>query len=205
MKRALIAIIITTLGCLATYAQDYTPDEDEKQPPVLAIRTNILYDFIIEAPNLSIELPLGDKLSIQGGYMQPWRTWHSNSYAMQSHSVDLQLKYWLGERTRENRLMGHHVSLDMGIGDHDIQRKGKGYQGNYFLAGFCYGYTFTIGTNVALDLGLGLGMLYSDYHKYNLDVDTDLLMWQEDDKFTWLGPTDVHASLIFTIPGKKKQ
>lgn len=178
-----------------------TPSAPYANPrPTLALKSNILYHLVAVAPNIAVEWPLDSigRMTMEAEYMQPWWIWGHNSYALQTEHVGLQMKVYLGNRHRHRRFYGHYLALHLAAGYYDLQRKGKGYQGEYVMGGINWGYVFPIGKNIALDLGLGAGILPTRYRYYENDERDNLQMWKRDDTFRWIGPTNAHISFVWT-------
>ena len=168
--------------------------------PTLALKTNLLYHLAAVAPNVAIEWPLDSigRMTMEAEYLQPWWIWAHNSYALQGQHIGLQMKVYLGNRHRHRRFYGHYLALHLAAGYYDLQRKGKGYQGEYLMGGINWGVVFSIGKNIALDLGLGAGLLPTRYRYYENDDKDNLQMWKRDGNLLWKGPTNAHISFVWT-------
>lgn len=86
-----------------------------------------------------------------------------------------------------------------------LQWQDNGYQGEFFIAaGISYGYAHRIGGNLRLEYNIGIGLLRTDYQHYHARDNYWTLLWQENGKYTWFGPTKVKISLVWLLNRKVK-
>lgn len=177
--------------------------------PLFALKTNLLFDAAL-MPNIEIEVPIGkqNRYSLNGELMFPWWLMDGDKYCLQILMGGLEGRYWLGSReNRMNRevLTGHFLGLYAGGGKYDLQWKENGYQGEFFIAaGISYGYAHRIGRNLRLEYNIGIGLLRTDYRHYHARDNYQTLLWQENGKYTWFGPTKVKISLVWLLNRKVK-
>ena len=172
---------------------------------LIALKTNLLFDAAL-MPNIEIELPLANRWSLSGEYMFPWWTSDDNSRALQILSGSIEGRYWLGNRAHRERLSGHFLGLYAGGGKYDIENKGKGYQGEFYIAsGLSYGYATRLNRSLNLELSLGIGYLVTEYRRYKGEENNDLLVWQYDGRYTWIGPTKAKVSLVWVLRKSAKK
>lgn len=178
--------------------------------PLFAVKTNLLFDAAL-MPNVEIEVPIGstNRWSVNGEYMFPWWLLDGDKYSLQILTGGLEGRYWLGSReNRMNRkvLTGHFLGLYAGGGKYDLQWKENGYQGEFFIAaGISYGYAHEIARNLRLEYNIGIGLLRTDYRHYHARDNYQTLLWQENGKYTWFGPTKVKISLVWLLNRKAKK
>lgn len=178
--------------------------------PLFAVKTNLLFDAAL-MPNVEIEVPIGstNRWSVNGEYMFPWWLLDGDKYSLQILTGGLEGRYWLGSReNRMNRevLTGHFLGLYAGGGKYDLQWKENGYQGEFFIAaGISYGYAHEIARNLRLEYNIGIGLLRTDYRHYHARDNYRTLLWQENGKYTWFGPTKVKISLVWLLNRKVKK
>lgn len=160
-------------------------------------------------PNIEIEVPIGKRWSINGEYMFPWWLFDGDKYSMQILMGGLEGRYWLGShQKRENSevLTGHFFGLYAGGGKYDLQWKENGYQGEFFIAaGISYGWVTRIARNLHLEFNIGIGMLRTDYRHYHARDNYQTLLWQENGKYTWFGPTKAKLSLVWLLNRKVRK
>ena len=176
--------------------------------PLFALKTNLLFDVAM-MPNIEIEVPIGKRWSINGEYMFPWWLFDGDKYSMQILMGGLEGRYWLGShQKRENSevLTGHFFGLYAGGGKYDLQWKENGYQGEFFIAaGVSYGWATRIARNLHLEFNIGIGMLRTDYRHYHARDNYQTLLWQENGKYTWFGPTKAKLSLVWLLNRKVRK
>ena len=170
----------------------------------LALKTNLLFDAAL-APNVEVELPLRDRRwSVMAECWFPWYVWHHNSRAYQLLYVGAEGRRWLGDRRRHDPLEGHFVGFFAGGGKYDFEWDSEGYQGEFYLmAGLSYGYAKRLNRRLRLEFNIGVGFLQTEYRHY-VGVENDrFLVWQNDGRYTWLGPTKAKVSLVWLLPLQK--
>ena len=176
--------------------------------PVLALKTNLLFDAAL-MPNVEIEVPIGKRWSLNSEYIFPWWLIDGDKYALQLLMGGLEGRYWLGgkrNRLKREVLTGHFLGLYAGGGLYDLQWQENGYQGEFFIAaGLSYGWATRIARNLYLELSLGIGLLRTGYRHYHARDNYQTLLWQEDGRYTWIGPTKAKVSLVWLINGKAKK
>ncbi len=183
--------------------QDDVPEviaDVQKTKTVLALKTNLLYDLAL-APNIELEFPFAkDRFSIMAEWWAPWWTARSNTWAYQLLYAGVEARVWLGNREKLPSLSGHFFGIYGGGGIFDFERNNIGYQSQfYYTAGLTYGYSFPIHQNLRIETSVSAGYLNADYQKYEAMEDGRFLVWQNDGRFSWLGPTKLKVSLVWTI------
>ena len=176
--------------------------------PIIAASTNLLYDFAI-TPNISIEVPIGQRFSIFADYAFPWWVNGANDRAWEVLKWDLGARFWFSRRDPKNTmdvLKGHFVGIDLGAGYYDIEPKHKGYQGEFQTVGLEYGYSWDLGRNWRLDAFVGAGWMGTHYRYYIGSEDDQHLLYQYNGKMQWFGPTKAGVSIkyIFTHNVRRK-
>lgn len=178
--------------------------EQEGRRYLVAAKTNLLFDMI-GALNVEAELPIGNRYSIDASWTFPWYLDREWDWCYQLLWGDIEGRYWLGERSRDNRLLGHFVGLYAGGGLYDFQlRSADGYQGEFFLAaGVSYGYSMKIGNRWRMEFEFGLGYLQSQYRHYFHITEPDgtekLIRDRVSGKFGYWGPTKAKVSLVLPL------
>lgn len=182
--------------------------EVEERRPIIALKTNMLFDAAL-MPNVEIEVPIGNRWSVNGEYLFPWWVTKDNRYCLQILSGALEGRYWFANpRNRQRRkvLTGQFIGLYAGIGEYDLQWKESGYQGEFFIAaGVSYGWATEIARNLHIEMSIGIGFLRTDYRHYHPIDNYQTLLWQENGKYTWLGPTKAKVSLVWMLNRKVRK
>ena len=183
--------------------------QTKEKRPLFALKTNLVFDAAL-MPNVEIEVPVGKhhRYSLNGELMFPWWLMDGDKYCLQILMGGLEGRYWLGSRAkRMNRevLTGHFLGLYAGGGKYDLQWTDNGYQGEFFIAaGISYGYAHRIARSLRLEYNIGVGLLRTDYRHYHARDNYRTLLWQENGKYTWFGPTKVKISLVWLLNRKVK-
>ena len=191
-------------------SQSIAPVFTGKAPkrPFIALKTNLLFDLAL-MPNIEAEIPIGNRWSLNGELMFPWWLFEGDKYCLQILSGGLEGRYWLGSRkNRDNRkvLTGHFLGLYAGGGKYDLQWDRNGYQGEFFIAaGISYGYSTPIARNLNLEFSLGIGLLRTGYEHYHARDNYQTLLWQNNGRYTWIGPTKGKISLVWMLNRKMKK
>lgn len=86
-----------------------------------------------------------------------------------------------------------------------LQWQDNGYQGEFFIAaGISYGYAHRIGRNLRMEYNIGIGLLRTNYEYYHTLDNYQTLLWQNNGRYTWLGPTKLKISLVWLFGRKSK-
>ena len=173
-----------------------------------ALKTNLVL-WGAMAPNLEAEFPLGtrNRWSLEFEAFTPWFTWNRNAQASQFFNLGIEGRYWLGNREYHRWLDGCHIGLAAAGGYYDWEwMKSEGYQGEYFNLYFNIGWQKRIGEHFALDFGLGVGAIGSQYRHYyggsvypeGREEEWDQhLIWHDTGYFIWPGPSHANISLVY--------
>ena len=128
-------------------------------------------------------------------------------------NVNLEVRYWFGERALLPKMTGLFAGVYGGGGYYDLEWKDKGYQGEFHSAGLTGGYVHPINKkgNWRMEYSLGVGYLKTQYREYVPKVAGDgewhLIRTQTGNRI-WFGPTRAKISLVWMfnrrIIGKQK-
>lgn len=180
-----------------------TPSETSAVTPktVLALKNNLLYDLVL-APNLEMEIPVGDHWSLNAEFKCPWWLNDKHNFCYQLLSGGAEGRLWLGKRQGHNRLIGHFLGLYAEGGKYDFQFDStEGVQGNYYAAGgLSYGYTKRLARHLSFEFSFGVGCLYSKYRTYTSSGNK--LIWKDTRDCIYVGPTKVKISIVWLIGTK---
>jgi hypothetical protein len=191
--------------------------EKADQTKAWAVKTNLLLLGVV-APNLEVELPLGEqnRWSVEFEAFAPWFIWNNNSQASQALNLGAEIRYWLGNREYHRWLDGWHIGLALAGGYYDWEwKKSDGYQGEYVNTYLNIGWQHRFGRkgNWAIDLGLGVGAMGTQYrHYYGSSVypagreeeGDQHLIWHDTGYFLWPGPCHANCSIVYLINYKEK-
>lgn len=66
------------------------------------------------------------------------------------------------------------------------------------------GYAKRISRNLHLEFNLGIGVLRTYYKHYHANDNHQTLLWQNNGRYTWFGPTKAKISLAWILNHKVK-
>lgn len=163
----------------------------------LALKTNLLYDGV-GLPNLGFELQRGQwslSASALYGWWRNWTSPHINAAA-----GDVAVRRWFGRCSKEVPLAGHHIGAIAQMAAFDL--KGTNAVGIYapwgsWSAGVEYGYSFSIGKSLTLDLSAGAGYAQFTTYSYERQDDCDILL--RTNHYRTLAPIKADVSLIWIL------
>ena len=179
---------------------------EECRPFYMALKTNLLYDAAF-TPNIGIEFYLGRRWSIGANWMYAWWKNDSKHQFWRIYGGDLELRRYIGRRSKEKPLTGHHIGFYGQIATYDFSFGERGYMGGEpggnifdkpsYGGGISYGYSAPIARRLNLDFTIGVGYLGGEYKEY-LPID-DCYVWQSTKQRHWIGPTKAEISLVWLI------
>lgn len=181
--------------------------------PPFALKTNLLFD-LASALNVEIEFPIQNRFSIAADWVFPWWTMDngrgdSKRSRLQILNGNLEGRYWFGNREKKRLLNGWFAGFYAGGGLYDVEWKGKGIQGEFFIAaGVSGGFAHRISEHLSMEYALGIGMVRTDYRTYEAhfcEDDTWYPIRQKRGRYTWIGPTRAKISLVWLINDPKKK
>ena len=187
------------------------------QTKAWAIKTNLLL-LGAAAPNLEVEIPLGkrNRWSLEFEAFAPWFIWNNNAQASQAVDLGLEFRLWLGNREYHRWLDGWHLGLALAGAYYDWEWKpSDGYQGEYANAYFNIGWQHRFGRkgNWAIDLGVGIGAMGTQYRHYlgssvypegRKEEWDQHLIWHDTGYYIWPGPCHANFSIVYVINYKDK-
>lgn len=181
-----------------TVDMQYTADNVRPGYGRWHLRTNLLYDAAL-LPNLGIEYGLKPNASVALNVTHNWIRSDRRHRYWRVLSVDLEGRYWLGDRHADRvlRHRGHHIGIYAAIYRYDLEFGGKGQMGDFNIGGgVAYGYSAPIGRRLSLDMSLGLGYVGGKYKKYE-PRDDGRYYWLSDETRAWIGPTKAEVTLVW--------
>lgn len=179
-----------------------------KKLPVVALRTNLLYDALV-VPNIGLEVALPMHFTIAFDWIATWIKSDAKHLYWQGYGGYLTLRYYFGKAANEYPFIGHHVGIYGDLLTYDIEFGGQGYQAwkPGFGGGVEYGYSLPVGHDLCIDFNIGVGYQGGQYEVYQPANDgTGHYVWQATRKRRWFGPTKAEISLKWMIsPVEKKK
>ena len=167
------------------------------KPVSLNIKTNLLYDAA-GFPSLEVEIPIGKRFSVNAEGAVAWWSSKKRDTFYQLDLISPEVRWWFGQKSR---WQGHYIGAFGMLGLYDLEwNSGRGYQGEYWSAGFSYGYMFPIGKSLSLEAGIGLGVLNTGYEEY-VPMDSHYV-YQQTSRTTYWGPVKLKLGLVWRIGDK---
>ncbi|MDL2277099.1 DUF3575 domain-containing protein [Parabacteroides sp. OttesenSCG-928-G07] len=161
----------------------------------IGIKTNTLSDITL-SPNIDMNFYPGENVlfSIGGSYGW-WGFDRDTKNAFQKWQVNAEVQYY----TRKDSLFtGHHFGLGVQSGQFDVRWNNKDPQrGHFATAGLIYGYTWKLSDHFYLDAGLGVGYIYTFYHKYVYSPEYGHYCCINHPTKHGIGLTNLNLSLIY--------
>lgn len=155
------------------------------------LKSNLIYDAML-APSLEIEYVINDRWSAGVETSIAW--WHNNNkpWFYQIATLIPEVRYRIDARKQ-----GHYHSIGLfgGAGWYDLEYKKTGYQGELWMAGLSYSYSFPINKLLGFEAGAGLGFMSAKYEEY-LPVDGHFA-YQQTTRTNFFGPLRLKFALVF--------
>lgn len=159
----------------------------------LSVKSNMLYDVLL-MPSLELEYRFDERWSVNVEGTIAW--WHDNRRHKyyQIGQVSPEVRYWVG---RQGARRGHYVGVFAGGGWYDLENGHRGYKGEGEYYGVSYGYMFPVGGCFAIEAGIGVGFLRTEYEEY-LPIDSHYV-WQQTSRAHYWGPLKLKLSFVWDI------
>ncbi len=145
-----------------------------------ALKSNLLYAGVTYTPNLSLELALGTRstLDLSAAY-NPWnrKGTYENNKKWVHLLVQPEYRFWLCERFNGHFFGAHALFTHHNVGGIDAFQFNKGnlfekeyrYEGFAYGAGVSYGYHWVMSRRVAMEFQVGVGAAYLDQDRYDCE------------------------------------
>lgn len=155
------------------------------------LKSNLIYDAML-APSLEIEYVINDHWSAGVETSIAW--WHNNNkpWFYQIATLIPEVRYRIDARKQGHY---HSVGLFGGAGWYDLEYKKTGYQGELWMAGLSYSYSFPINKLLGFEAGAGLGFMSAKYEEY-LPQDGHFA-YQQTTRTNFFGPLRLKFALVF--------
>ena len=171
----------------------------------ISIKENLLYGAYTYTPNLSLEVGLGRRstLDLSGGY----NPWNLNGTAENNKKLvhwlgEIEYRYWLCQRFTGHFFGIHALGTQYNIAKQELPllfEKGSKeyrYEGYGYGGGISYGYNFFLGIRWSLEANIGIGYARLHYDKYKCYKCGEKVGTENRNYF---GPTKAGISLIYYI------
>jgi hypothetical protein len=142
----------------------------ETSLPLVIIKTNLLYDVAL-TPNLGVEVPIGERYSVEVDFMRGWWLKRDWSFCWQLEAASLEGRYWFSDRAERYLKGGWYAGILLQGAFYDFQLNStRGVQGETMMAGVTGGYLYPLGCGWSLEFSLGLGYLRTNYRRYTVET-----------------------------------
>ena len=176
--------------------------------PLLFVKTNLLYD-LGTLVNLSVEVPITKKLTVEATLVNPW--WRKKSKCMTIHlrHVAITPRYYFKETVEP--YSSFFAGLTFGSGIYDFQFwSRKGEQGTFWHISPTFGYSHHIAKRWKMEYSASLGYLQVKRNKYTQVKDTKYGEIKVRD-YPWVTrvlrtpfPTSLNVSLVYMFNKTKR-
>ena len=168
-------------------------DCDEYRDQRLAIKTNMLYDAAL-MPSLEVEYKFNDKWSVGLEANIAWWLNEKRNRRYQIMTFTPELRYHFKSNKPWH---GHYLGLFAGGGKYDLENGRKGYMGEGGYLGISYNYMWNISNTFSLELGLGVGGMFTRYKEY-VPID-GRSVYQQTKNMWYGGPLRLKFALVWKI------
>lgn len=170
------------------------------------IKTNLLYDFGLLAPNLGVEVGVAPHWSVElTGSFNNWTL--KESQKLKHWLVQPEARYWfcdyfaghfLGIHALGGQYNAGHIKGGINFLGSDFRKLADyRYQGWYVGAGIAYGYSFILGRHWNLELELGVGYIYTQFDKFRCAGCGKKI--EEQVPHHYVGPTKAAVNLVYVF------
>ena len=197
----MLAALMAAICSISINATDVSTDCDDCRFRV-ALKTNLLHDALL-TPDIGIELSIAKRWSISAEGVWAWLSNDSRHRYWRVYGGWIEARRWLGNKTDNRALTGHHVGIYGSALSYDFEFGGKGWQSPSLTYGIgaSYGYSFRIAPRLNLDLSLRAGYSAGKLIKYRPQCGT--YVCYEHGWHRYFGLTGVEVTLVW-FPGKRK-
>lgn len=169
----------------------------------VGLKTNLLSDAAL-IPDVGVEFCLGRKWSLGADWHYAWWA-NKKAFCWKTYGGDVFVRRWLGKKSDERPLTGHHIGIYGQMNSFDFDAGGNGilsYPYDYG-GGVEYGYSIRVANRLNLDFSLGVGYLGGEYKTYTPTMNEYPremhYVWQSTKSFHWIGPTKLEISLVWIL------
>ena len=161
-----------------------------------ALKTNLLYDAVL-SPSIEAEYRFDPRWSAHVDFSIAWWSKKNEHKYYQIAQLSPEIRYWFNDK---KFWKGHYIGAFVGAGHYDLENGKDGYKGEFMMAGLSYGYMFSIGRNLSLDAGIGVGFLNTEYEEY-LPIEGHYV-YQQTSRTSYVGPVKARLALVWQLNRK---
>lgn len=170
--------------------------------PSGALKINLLYGGLAQAPNLAYEFGLGRRtsLDLSAGY-NPWnrKTDREDNRKLIHIIAKAEFRYWLCERFNGHFFGIHPFYWRYNVSSHKVPllfKKEYQYDGHAFGFGVSYGYTWMFAKRWGVEVNAGVGVAFMNHKRKECALCGPAFGRESK---TYFGPTSLGVKLIWTI------
>lgn len=168
-----------------------TPAPDFLEAGDFAIKTNVIYDFIL-IPAIELEYRFHKQWSVGIEYDMGWWKKRKKDKSYQIAVVSPEVRWWF---PTSNPLKGYYIGAFPGFTWFDFENGGTGHRGHGIFGGISLGLTRPISPQVAFEAGLGVGYLNLRYKDYE-PID-DHNVYSREKVAGYFGPLKVKFAIVW--------
>ena len=170
---------------------------------LFGVSSNLLLDAVT-AVNVGVEVPFGRHWGAHLGYTTPWWSFSDQFYSLRIQCLDLGVRYYFKPWTARGSdvYRGWFLSAAVGAGKYNLAWAGKGVEGKAIIGGIGGGYTWAFGDWWRLDTSFNLGMMLTDFNRYDLSGTSELPDAAIHSRLP--DPAALKVTLTYLIHSKKK-
>ena len=159
-------------------------------PYHFALRANLLR-WATLTPDLGVEWRVNRHIGIAvNGTWTSW-TWNNNDRRYGMWEVSPEVRYYIGKSKCG------YIGAMFKAGAFNYKLGANGKQGDLMGGGITGGYVLKLNKALALDFGVGIGCLHTDYEKYT--TIGGVRVRQGSETKNWWGPINAGVTLVWTI------
>ena len=176
--------------------------------PILFMKTNLLYD-LLTVVNASVEVPITDRFTIEGTYVNPWWRDTSNHKTLQIRYGAITPRYYF--MNTDEPYTSFFAGLTVGTGKYDLQWTRRGVQGTMWNVSPTFGYSHYIAKRWKMEYSASVGYLQTEYWKYTQVYDTQKYGTIKVKDYPWVShtlktvfPVSLNVSIVYTFNHTKR-
>jgi len=211
----LLSLLLVTILLTGTvHAQDMgsvqrnhdVESVSEARSPLMGIKLDLLYAGATLTPNLSGEVAIGNRMSIElTGSNNRWnRKGNKEDNKKFVHwTVRPEFRYWFKDNSEGHFLGVNATYWKYNVSGHNLLwmfDKKYRYEGYAWGGGITYGYLYMFKPHWGVELSVGAGFAMMNHDKFDCRICGDKLKHEHK---TYLGPTRASISVIYRINPKK--
>lgn len=182
-------------------------EPDSTKLPILAIKVDLVYGLGKLTPNLSGEVGLGKRTTLElSGSNNRWNRIgdKTDNKKFVHWTIRPEFRYWLDERFRGHFFGVNATYWQYNISGHNLLwmfKKDYRYNGRALGGGITYGYNWRMNERWGAEFAIGLGVAFMNHDKFECRYCGDKVVHENR---VYFGPTRVGISLVYHINRPKK-